>query len=460
MIIQVFVLISAGILTLSTVFAAFLYYNNRDPLIKYLLWLWICAFVSFLLQGVFNNLGLTGFIGFSTHVIGLACLILIHENTSGIKLPIKLYTYIMTAGFVTTVGFFLLNYNFVISSIGFAWATAAVLIHASTQGKKKLNNLEGGFRLLIFLNALHFMDYPFLRGDPNLAVVGFAISLCFYFCYSFYIPLFILNQISKRYNGELKEMVLVQTNDLSVANQNLHKANDELQALSAQNKSLLSVLVHDLASPIQVITGTVELLEHAGPSKDLIVHFERLNRATDQIKKIIQHAASFQLARSGKISTSITKVSIHSVLRSVIQDFQPHCKVKNLQLVLNVPDELSEACVLAEEERLRNQVFANLISNAIKFSYPNGVINVEMVADQENILIRVRDNGVGLSEEKALAVFEFDQPTTTYGTNGEKGMGLGLPIVKYFSKSMGGDVRVIIPKEKVGTCFEVKLKKA
>ena len=459
MIMQTFVLTAAGILTISTLFAGFLFYTYREPLLKYFLWLWIGAIVGFAAQGIFNNLGLTGFLAFATNAFGVCCLLMIHEKAASVKLPWKIYLPLMTLGGVSSTALFIAGVDFTLSATPFSIATALVLFHAAMTGSSPLRSLQTGYRVMLFLNALHFVDYPIFRSDETLGVIGFAITLAFFFLYAVFIPLFIMKQLSDRYTVELENKVDSRTKDLKEANDSLTLANSELNSLSAENRSLLSVLVHDLGNPLNVLHGTADIFDRSQLSKEGIEDMQRMDRAIRQIKETIDHASTFQLARVGKLSKQEKQVDLVSVINRVVQDFETKIKAKNLTVQIQTDNTLPTYLAQAEEERLKNQILANLVSNAIKFSYTGGIIQIAIAASDAGLSVKVRDYGVGISEEKAKTIFDFNQPTTS-GTGGEKGMGLGLPIVKYYAKSMGGDVIVEKPEEQTGACFEVQLKAA
>ena len=110
-----------------------------------------------------------------------------------------------------------------------------------------------------------------------------------------------------------------------------------------------------------------------------------------------------------------------------------------------------------------NSVLSNLISNSIKFSYPDSLIEINILAAGENkVEIQFKDNGIGMSEEMVSNVFSFSHNISRDGTNGEKGTGFGLPILKKYIEIYEGEISVI-SKEQTSytsgfTCFKLVLK--
>jgi signal transduction histidine kinase len=114
--------------------------------------------------------------------------------------------------------------------------------------------------------------------------------------------------------------------------------------------------------------------------------------------------------------------------------------------------------VCADESQLRF-VLRNLTANALKFTRPEGTIRIVTEFEQDEVIISVTDNGVGISEEIIDKIFRIDAKHSTIGTAGEKGTGLGLVLCKEFVEKNGG--RIVVTSESgKGSTFSVYLQKA
>jgi signal transduction histidine kinase len=119
--------------------------------------------------------------------------------------------------------------------------------------------------------------------------------------------------------------------------------------------------------------------------------------------------------------------------------------------------------VMADPKILANQVFNNLISNAIKFSYPDSNIVVTATRESEVTTLRVADQGIGMPPELMARLFDLDAKTTRPGTDGEPGTGFGIRTVKSFVDLFGGEIEMSSRAEDLhphdhGTTVSLRLK--
>lgn len=127
-------------------------------------------------------------------------------------------------------------------------------------------------------------------------------------------------------------------------------------------------------------------------------------------------------------------------------------------------NEKKDFSVLADENHFQNQVFENLLSNAIKFSHTGKTIKFIVESVSDKVLIHFIDQGIGIPEKHLESIFDHEYKRTRLGLNGEKGIGLGLPMVKFYIEQSGGTLEVksypinLFP-DNHGTHFIVKMKK-
>jgi signal transduction histidine kinase len=123
---------------------------------------------------------------------------------------------------------------------------------------------------------------------------------------------------------------------------------------------------------------------------------------------------------------------------------------KNIKLVSDVPEDVK---VYADREMM-NTVVRNLVNNAVKYSQPEGTIELRISISDHVAEIRVRDEGIGIAPENQEKLFRIDSKFKLPGTEGEKGTGLGLTLCREFAEINGGHIRVE-SKEGAGTTFFV-----
>jgi signal transduction histidine kinase len=470
MLLNTLIFICGSVLLLSTGMALILWFGYRHHLIKHLVFFWISGILSYVAQGIFNNLQLSGFFAFSINWLTIIYLLKIFSEGTSIKLPYKLYHFTLLFGLLLTVALFSYGTSFQLSVSVFCVACVIPIFHGAFKDFRNPNNnlISHGYRVLLIFAGLHFLDYPFVRPNVDLAVVGFSITLILFFCFAIYVPVFILQIISNDYASGLQREVENRTHQLVESNNQLKLAFEELkdknillEDLSKENQSLLSILVHDISNPMQILFLNYSML-FSNPARfmeQINQKSERIKLAIDSVTQIIQEARSFHAARLGVKETSLEEISPEAIVRDLIGVFEEKLKEKRLSLEVDF-ESLRNNRVMANAAWLKNQVLSNLISNAIKFSNPGGSIQIRAeMTEEETVLIFVQDHGVGIAPAMKDKLFELGELASSKGTVGEAGTGLGLPIVKQYTQLMGGHIR-LLERPTAGTCFEVELKKA
>jgi len=141
--------------------------------------------------------------------------------------------------------------------------------------------------------------------------------------------------------------------------------------------------------------------------------------------------------------------------KNILQLFNSNLSNKKLKVHLNCDKELF---FFADPEHVK-VVLRNVINNAIKFSYVEGSITINVVDDNEKICIYVKDKGTGITAEKLNNLFKFEETNSSFGTLNEKGTGLGLILCKEFIEKNNGNISVTSEEGK-GTQFKLCLPKA
>lgn len=225
-----------------------------------------------------------------------------------------------------------------------------------------------------------------------------------------------------------------------------------------ENGTLTRTLCHDISNPLMVILATLEKV--TGDSKDLT----RLARATDTIHKIIEHVKDMAAVDDGKKSIELKPTRLKEMVDQAAFIYADALKNKNIQLVNVGKHQDWDTAFCVDPTSFSNSVLNNLISNAIKFSYENSKIEVGIRCDENFAYVSVRDYGVGIPEDIRNQIFSNSHPTSRLGTKGERGTGLGMPIMRSFLSRYGATVTVqswttLDHSSQTGTLFELKLKR-
>ncbi len=228
----------------------------------------------------------------------------------------------------------------------------------------------------------------------------------------------------------------------------LEEAKKAAEHASRSKSEFLSNMSHDIRTPMNAIVGMTSIA---------IANIGNRDRVQDCLKKIvlsskhllglINDVLDMSKIESGKMLLNVEIVSLREVMDNVVSIMQPQLKAKQQQFNVLIYDILSEN-VLCDSVRL-NQVLLNLLSNAVKYTQEGGSIETSLHelespkgSNYVRIVLRVKDNGIGMSEEFQKRIFDSFSREDSRRVQKTEGTGLGMTITKYIVSAMGGDIQV------------------
>ena len=146
------------------------------------------------------------------------------------------------------------------------------------------------------------------------------------------------------------------------------------------------------------------------------------------------------------------KIQLKPVVDEITEIFILASQKKQIEVKCTIQD---ETFIFADENMLKT-ILRNLVNNAIKFTHTNGIVEIYTETRDSQLDIYVKDNGIGISEEKLKEIFSTSTISGSYGTDNEKGSGLGLMISKEFIEKHGG-ILEIESELKSGSTFKISL---
>jgi PAS domain S-box-containing protein len=248
---------------------------------------------------------------------------------------------------------------------------------------------------------------------------------------------------------------------LAIENARLYEvertARAEAEAANRAKDEFLTILSHELRTPLTPIIGWVHMMQNRIlPDEEFIRVLSIVNRNAYSLKRLINDLLDMSAILSGKMRIEEASVSLASVLEESIETMRPYAHDSKVHLRLRIADEAATVTVTGDRSRL-NQTFCNILHNAIKFSPSGGYVDASLEAKDSEALIRVKDQGEGISSEFLPHVFERFRQEDSSRTRSFGGLGLGLALVKSFVEAHGGTVDVASEGQGKGSSFEVKL---
>ncbi len=213
---------------------------------------------------------------------------------------------------------------------------------------------------------------------------------------------------------------------------------------------LLSVLSHDLRSPVATLQSTLDLAMMDSLEKDQLDSiFRELSIRIEQTGQLLDNLLVWIKSQVLQLEVSKETIKVAPEVNRVQRLYEPAIRQKSLVFIVEVS---SDASVYADLEMFR-LVLRNLLSNAIKFSGKGAKVSITFAQTENGSSLKIEDEGKGISEQMMKKIFENNEIRTA-GTNEEIGTGIGLSVVKYFVELNGGQIQVESTENK-GSTFTV-----
>src|SRR6266403_602348 len=196
---------------------------------------------------------------------------------------------------------------------------------------------------------------------------------------------------------------------------------------------------HELRTPLSIFHGNLEtLLEPDDLDEDETRHiYEVMKRHSDRLNLLVNDLLSLARLESKEANLQLSEIKLRDFLEGVTRDWSKRLAAKNLRLELQVPDNFP---VLRADERRLEEVVHNLLDNAVKYSHQNGRILIQAGAPDQEVVLSVRDEGVGIAANDLPRIFERFYRADRARSRELGGTGLGLSIVKHIVQLHGGRV--------------------
>ncbi|MBI9066246.1 MAG: PAS domain S-box protein [Salinivirgaceae bacterium] len=215
--------------------------------------------------------------------------------------------------------------------------------------------------------------------------------------------------------------------------------------------AFLSNMSHEIRTPMNGIVGFAELLTDTKlPEKERLNYVKIINESSHQLLSIINDIIDISKIEANLITLNLEHFNLIQEIQNIINFFTPIAQNKGLELSFSHEMLKSTKGLLLDKSKL-NQIFNNLISNAIKYT-ESGFIKVHLLVDRNSMVFKIKDSGIGIDKNNQESIFKrFVREDNEYTTK-TGGNGLGLAITKGYIDKMGGKITVTSEKN-VGSEF-------
>lgn len=230
---------------------------------------------------------------------------------------------------------------------------------------------------------------------------------------------------------------------------------EELEKADKNKNQFISVLSHELRNPLAVIVASLSLLEVADRKEQIAKTKDIIKRQTGQLTKLVDDLLELTRINQNKIRLKKESFNLSEIVKNAALDHQPKYKAKGLLLRTDLPQE--PVFMNADSVRIA-QCIGNLLQNALKFTSKNGDVVLSLEKGNDEAVISVRDNGMGISPDFLTHIFDpFTQADDSIDRQNNDGVGLGLSITKGIAELHGGTVAAFSDGAGKGSLFIIRL---
>ncbi len=287
-----------------------------------------------------------------------------------------------------------------------------------------------------------------LENEKKIAQQKIYFYVALIIIIAFSMIIFILKKNNKT-KEKLNKKLTHKTEELKKNETFLKNANDT-------KSKLFSIIAHDLKGPINSFKGIFELLELGQINTEEFMNLApKLGENMNGISFTLNNLLTWGQTQVNGIVTNPENIDVNKIATQNKNLLSKIAEQKSITVINNIS---TSSFALADKDQV-SILMRNLMSNALKFTPKNGTITIGTTDNNDCWEIYIKDTGIGLSNEALSKIFKTNETFTTYGTNNEKGTGLGLLLCKEMAENNNGKIRVESTLNK-GTCFYFTLPKA
>jgi len=246
--------------------------------------------------------------------------------------------------------------------------------------------------------------------------------------------------------------IFVDITERRKAEEAIKENESRLRELNATKDKFFSIIAHDLKSPFNSILGLSNMLADQVREKNhegIEEYAGIIQKSTQRVFDLLMNLLEWSRSQTGRMEFSREYIELGALINEVIELLGESAHLKSITIIRELPRNM----LVFADKAMISTILRNLISNAIKFTYPGGKIVISSDKKPDELMISISDNGIGIKKEVIDKLFRIDETYIAPGTQEEKGTGLGLILCKEFIEKHGGKIWVESEVDKGSTFY-------
>ncbi|MBN1132692.1 MAG: tetratricopeptide repeat protein [Bacteroidales bacterium] len=317
----------------------------------------------------------------------------------------------------------------------------------STSMSRKIENLKIGYE-----QDLKSSEIERLRNEKTN-----QIKLAYAYLVSIVVTiiLIIIIAVNLRAKRSANRQLSDKNIQLTETIQRLKDSEEQLMQLNKSKDRIFSIIAHDLRNPVAAVGGFTELLYDNFDQLNIETQKEyllQIMQGTQRMHNLLENMLIWARTQMKAVKFEPTTINVSHLVEDGVKQVAANLNHKKIKCHTKIDPGLE---VFADYPMILT-VIRNILMNAIKFSFPGGTIEISANIEAKQVLINIRDQGIGIQQEIQEKIFNTDNYISTPGTSGESGSGLGLKISREFMEKNSGEIGVRSEPGK-GSVFYIKL---
>lgn len=220
----------------------------------------------------------------------------------------------------------------------------------------------------------------------------------------------------------------------------VQRLQEQLKESQSKYKALVHVLCHDLANYVGAIFNTSQMLQRADKTEDIRGSLPRIHKASSRAYRFLKTVHEVVAGEEDRLNINVAEHSALDLIEESASILSSKFEAKNIKL--SVINSCFDVRLMVDRNWFVGSVLNNLLSNACKYSYPDGNVQIELNQTETGLSITLRDFGVGMLPARLAELSSATVLQSNPGTEGEKGSGMGIPLVRQWVTKLGGELQI------------------